>query len=378
MHMDQGRPRWNATLIHAILKDCLMNNQITFAQVVSSLQATGQAFEVLPLQNGVCLVVTRRGGRVFGPFLTEQSASLYWLNAALGDAARLQAFLEAGAWNQGGERFWIAPEIQYNVTDRTDFAGTLRVPPQMDPGEYTLSQAGNRVTLGLTLTLPAYNLAAGEKTLTLDRTIQSVPDPLRELNGYSALLADVVYAGYSQTATLSDPQPNPIMSETWNLIQLNPGGTLIIPASSHVQATGYVEPLPADAQTVHAGALRMAMTGVNQFKVGYKAAQVGSRMGYLNFLDDGRAYLLVRSFPNNPSSIYVEEAPDKPGQRGESIHVYNDDGKLGGFGEMECHGQTIGGEAGISSSTDTFLLWLYVGEPARINLIGEHLLGVPL
>jgi hypothetical protein len=355
-----------------------MNNKITFTQVVASLQATGQAFEVLQLQNGVCLVITRRGGRVFGPFLSEESASLYWLNAAFADAASLQPFLDADDWNQGGERFWIAPEIQYNVTDRTDFAGTLHVPPQMDPGDYQISTSGNTITLDLALTLPAYNLATGEKTLKLARTIQAVPDPLREVNGYDALLNGVTYAGYSQTATLSEGQADAIMSETWNLIQLNPGGTLIIPASPHVQATGYVEPLPADAYAVADGALRIPLDGHTQFKVGYKAAQVGSRMGYLNTLDEERAYLLMRHYPNNPSSIYVEEAPDKPGQRGESIHVYNDDGNFGGFGEMECHGQTIGGEAGISRSTDTFTLWLYAGAPHRIKLIGEHLLGVPL
>ena len=41
---------------------------------------------------------------------------------------------------------------------------------------------------------------------------------------------------------------------------------------------------------------------------------------------NGRACLLVRSFPNEPSGFYEEEPPLQPGGRGFSVHVYNDGG----------------------------------------------------
>ena len=356
-----------------------MNPAITFQQVVSTLDATGQAYQVLALDNDVSIVVLQRGGRVLGPFLSPTAPSLFWLNPVLADRGTFQAFLDAGEWNLGGERIWIAPEIQYNATDRANFWGTLRVPPQMDPGDYTLTRpAPAAVELHARMTLEAFNLASGVKTLDLARRISPLPDPLRALDGHAALLSGVTYAGYAQQAALSETASDAIMSEVWNLVQLNAGGQLIIPASPHLQATRYFNTVPAEARTVREGALRIAITGDNQYKVGYKAAHLSGKLGYLNHLPDGRAYLLARSYPNNPSSVYVEEAPDRPGSNGESIHVYNDDGAMGGFGEMECHGQTIGGPTGSASQTDTFLLWLYAGPSAQVETIAEHLLGVRL
>lgn len=143
--------------------------------------------------------------------------------------------------------------------------------------------------------------------------------------------------------------------------------------------------LPGEAREIHFGNvphLRLNITGQRQYKIGYQSASVTGRMAYHNRLPDGREYLLIRSFFNNPSSIYAEEPPDKPGATGHSVHFYNDGGQFGaggvGFGEMECSGQTIGGRSGRSTSTDTFLLWAYVGAPEAIRRIAHLLLGVKL
>ena len=68
----------------------------------------------------------------------------------------------------------------------------------------------------------------------------------------------------------------------------------------------------------------------------------------------------------------------QPHRRGRSIHIYNDNGGLGGFGELEVNGQTIGGASGRSASTDPFILWFYLGSPARIKKIASFLLGTPI
>jgi hypothetical protein len=86
----------------------------------------------------------------------------------------------------------------------------------------------------------------------------------------------------------------------------------------------------------------------------------------------------VRSFFNNPSAPYAEEPSHSPGRRGHSIHIYNDDGNLGGFGELECNAQTIGGATGRSSSTDQVVLWLYVGSSNKVKEIALHLLGIEI
>ena len=359
-----------------------MNNHITFGQITARLREHDLDHAVLALQNGVSIVVSRRGGRIFGPFLPqpepEESASILWTSSIFSQPDQFGAFLASGDWNLGGERIWMAPEIQYSVHDRSDFWGTLDWPPQVDPGDYALEQlTDSRSRLSQDMTLEAYNIASGNTTLHLERLIQPAADPLRTLRNYDALVEGVLFAGYEHVVTLSESKPNEIMSEAWSLVQLNPGGVLIIPASGQVAFVDYYEPAGA-LQTTHTDHVRLQITGVHQYKLGFKAAHVFGRMGYFNHFQDGRAYLIVRSFYNNPSRPYTEEPAHLPGWNGYSIHVYNDDGNAGGFGEMECNCQTIGGRTGRSTSTDELMLWLYVGAAEKVREIAVHLLGVSI
>lgn len=356
-----------------------MNNEITFQQVVGRLEENQIPYGLIDLQEGVTIVISQRGGRIFGPFLTVDSGSIFWTNSAFAEAGAFKAFLRSGSWNLGGDRIWIAPEIQYHVPDRNDFWGSVFWPEQVDPGNYALEQSEpGEWRLAQEMTLQAYNLASGQKELHLERHIRKVDDPLRNLSDYQVLTDGVLFAGYEQVVTLSECRRDDIVSEAWSLTQLNPGGNLVIPCSPRVEYTDYYEPVDGDLQAFHSTHVRLKITGNRQYKVGYKAAHVFGRLAYHNHIDDGRAYLLVRNFFNNPSAPYTEEPDHTPGCRGHSIHVYNDDGNAGGFGELECNAQTIGGDTGRSSSTDQLVLWLYVGNTGQIKEIGLHLLGIEL
>jgi hypothetical protein len=357
-----------------------MNNRITYTQIIQRLEAVKQPYGLLPLHTDISIIITQYGGRVFGPFLSQEAKSIYWMNAAWADQDSFETYLQSGEWNIGGERIWIAPELQYAVRDRTNFGGSYALPPQMDPGTYTLDEPRHgQWRLRQQMTMDAYNLATGRKTLDLEILVQRVEDPLRGLSAYAQLLDGITYAGYEQIVTLAEHTHDDILSESWNLIQLNPGGQLIIPASPHLETTDYNRgPVPKEAHTVRGNHVRFHITGKNMFKVGYKSAHVTGRAAYLNTLDDDRAYLLIRSFTNNPSSVYIEEPDNQPGVMGDSVHVFNDDGSYGGFGEIECQGQTIGGTTGKSSSTDQFILWMYVGAVDKLKSIVTHLLGVTL
>jgi hypothetical protein len=349
----------------------------TYRQLIERLQEQDLAYAELELGGDARLVITERGGRLFGPFLSPEEPGLLWTNSAFEDPQAFEAFLAAEEWNLGGERIWIAPEIQYTIRDRKDFWGSYALPREMDPGSYRLSRGDDgRRRLYQDLCLRAYNPARGEKRLHLERSIRAVPDPLRELPDYAALVEGVTYTGYEQAVSIFESHTDAIVSESWNLLQLNPGGVLLIPASPHVSPTDYFEPIDEAHQTIGEGHVRLRITGERRYKVGYKAAHLFGRLGYLNRLADGRAYLLVRAFFNNPSASYAEEPPHRPGCCGHSVHVYNDGGEFGGFGELECNGQAIGGGTGRSSSTDLFLLWAYVGTPGRIAAVTRHLLGV--
>jgi len=360
-----------------------MNNKITQGQIATRLEENGFGFSTLELQNSVSIVISQYGGRIFGPFLPPDimpsGESLFWTNGAFAQPESFKGFLETGDWNLGGDRIWIAPEIQYNVHDRTDYWNTYNLPEQVDPGRYRMDQAEpGKWRLVQDMTLEAHNIGSGTKELHLERLIHQAQDPLRNLSNYQELTDGVLFAGYEQILSISENQRDDLMTEVWNLIQLNPGGLLLIPTTPRVSYLDYYAPIDKSHQTLYPDHVRLRITGDRQYKVGYKAAHVFGRMGYYNHVDEGPAYLIVRSFFNNPSMPYAEEPADAPGAHGQSIHVYNDDGNLGGFGEMECNAQTIGGEAGRSASIDQLVLWLYVGAEDQLKEIGLQLLGIEI
>jgi hypothetical protein len=356
-----------------------MTDRITRQVVLARLEENQIPYGLLDLQAGWSAVISQRGGRILGPFPSPVSEGLFWINDAWADSDAFRRFLDSGNWNLGGDRVWIAPEIQYSVRDRQDYWGTIAQPPQIDPGNYTLQQAGAREwKLSESMDLQAYNLATGLKHLRLERTIRPAPDPLRNLGAYARLTDGVTYLGYEQVVTLAESRLDEIMSEAWDLVQLNPGGELLIPASPAVEVTDYYAPVDADHLHRHPNHIRLKLSGRRQYKVGIKAAQTLGRLGYYCPMGDTQAYLVVRNYFNNPSVPYTEE-PDFPvGCRGHSIHVYNDGGQFGGFGEMEVNLPTIGGETGRSSSTDHLLLWIYIGVQEQVRRIAYHLLGIEI
>jgi uncharacterized protein DUF6786 len=354
-----------------------MKALITADQIAGRLAENDLRFERLAMGGGLEAIVTERGGRVLGPFDPVSGGCLLWVNPVIGDAGAFDAFLRAEEWNVGGDRVWIAPEIQFHVRDRSDFWNSLQLPPAVDPGNYRLTRAGaGEWRLSQEIHLDAFNLATGRKTLRLSRLLRAVENPLRSLSKFEELMDGVVYGGYEQAVTLAEQDADGIMAESWSLTQLNAGGDLLIPAAGEVEHTDYFEPIDDAHQTIANGCVRLRITGQRRYKVGYKAAQVLGRLGYFNALDEARSYLLVRSFFNNPSSRYIEEPPEQAGCRGHSVHVYNDGGGFGGFGELEVNGQTLGGGADPETRTDQFMLWFFVGETGRIKRIARNLLGV--
>ena len=353
-----------------------MDNKINYRTLISRLEENALPYGILPLQNDMLAVITQRGGRIY-PFLDEDSNCLFWVNGAFAQAQAFKDFLDSGHWNLGGDRIWIAPEVQYSISDRNDFNGSFLLQEQMDPGRYQLESTNNgswRLHQGFTM--DAHILAFGQKELHINRLVRKIEDPLRVLDDYPVLSEGVKYGGYEQLITLEEMTRDDIVSEVWSLIQLNPGGTLYIPTLPCLEYTDYLAPAGQTYFQMHPNYVSLKITGDHHYKHGYKSTGVFGRLGYFNSLEEGYASLVVRNFFNNPSAHYSEEAAHIPGRRGHSIHVYNDDGGLGGFGELECNGQTIGGASGRSAALEQMVLWIYVGESQKVKEITWRLLGI--
>ena len=353
-----------------------MNNNITRRQILARLEENDLAYSVLNLQDGLSVVVSEYGGRIFGPFLNETGPSLTWMNQAFQDTVAFERFLAAGDWNLGGERVWIAPEIQYNIRDRQDFWGSYTLPRQVDPGNYRLGACRDQCEMSMSLELECFNISSGTKALELARTIRAVDNPLRFTDQFRELMRNVKYCGFEHTLQLAEASTDDKLSESWVLLQLNPGGQLYIPISPLARVTEYYDPTDDKVCNRFDHFLRLEITGDRKYKIGVDAAGVNGRMAYINRLDKDTGYALVRNFFNNPSSVYAEEPHTRPGLKGNSVHVYNDSGRLGGFGEMECNGQTIGGTTGRSVSVDQMALWVFVGPLERIHEIVLYLTGI--
>ncbi len=343
--------------------------------ILSRLNENGLAHQILPLQNGVNAVITARGGRVLGPFLPS-GESVTWLAECWNSPDAFRDFLAGGAWNQGGDRVWLAPEIQFAVKDRKRFWETLQTPREMDPGEYGLATTSGGISLERSFDLAVYYPESARKRLSLRRVVAPAPDPLRELPDGKTLLNNVRYAGYNQEITLCDLDGNSVMVESWNLSQVKPGGELFIKVHNGeaVRPVDYYEPVDAAHMDVAGDMIRMKITGDRCYKVGFKAAIVTGRMAYLRRRQGG-SLLYVRHFFSNPSAFYNEEPPLSPGVKGCSVHVYNDSGTSGGFGELENNGQAVGGSTGRSVSIDSFVTWIFDGADAAIDLVFESLMG---
>jgi hypothetical protein len=251
--------------------------------------------------------------------------------------------------------------------------------PQVDPGNYGLKQVKpGQWSLSQDMNLNVNFSTTKRKGLHLERLIYRAEDPLRKLSNYVDLADGITFFGYEQRMTLSETRHDDLLSQTWSLVQLNPGGMLLISTLPNVEYTCYYEPVDDDIHSIHNYYVRLKITGDRRYKLGYKAVHILGRLAYFNHLNNDRAYLIVRNFFNNPSAPYPDEPYHLPGHQGDSIHIYNDDGGLGGFGELECQGQAIGGETGKSITTDQMVLWFYVGAPNKVKKIVNHLIGVEL
>jgi hypothetical protein len=352
---------------------------LTFDHVAGTLERCGERFAVVPLAAEARLIVTRYGGRILGPFFGPQGVCPLWLSPAFSGHAELSRLLSDRGWNIGGDRIWIAPELQYNVRDRTRFHETYELQRALDPGRYRLERVeGPGCALSQSMELLAYDRGDRVKRLHVRRRIRPADDPLRSLAAYGRIRDRLRYGGYEHEVTLLDRAPDDLASQTWNITQVPPGGVVLVPTVPTLEYADHLKPADADHLSRETHHLRAKILGDCMFKIELKAAHHFGRSGYCRSLPHGEAVLMVRLFFNNPSEPYVMEAPRLPGVRGYSLDVYHDDGGLGGFGELEGHGRPIGGGTGRTSSTDLFVTWFYQGEEEAVKEAALHLLGIEL
>lgn len=343
------------------------------------LTETGISWRRLALGGNWSVIVSAYGGRVYGPFESETTQSMNWIPDAFATTASFADLLGSGFWNVGGERIWIGPEIRYMIPDRSDYWGSYDLPTGMDPGEHLLEEDAGQVSLSSRFELTSFLPPLGAVQIEVKTTVSAAANPLRQLSDFESRWGSISYAGYTSGVSVVQTGDRAILSESWNLNQVRAGGVALIPTVPTVEVTDYYEPV-GDFLSRPAGGLAIALNGAQRFKIGMKAAQVFGRVGHIR--REGTSpdafTLLVRSFANDPSAEYTEEPDFAPGVSGDSVHLYNDDGGLGGFAELEARGRTVGVRAGRTGSVDHYSTWCYRGSAVQLANVARELLGMEL
>lgn len=342
--------------------------------IQNTFDACNMEYEVLEVGEGWHIIITRHGGHVFGPFSSQYPEGVFWTPESIKNPEEYKKLIDSKKWNIGGDRVWIAPEIQFNIKDRSRFRETLDTPKTIDPGSFSMERSNDVVTLRQELDLQSYNTVTGIVHVMSERKIRKALNPLRKLPECDILMKSVSYCGFEQALELTAESEADIYAESWDLLQVRPKGTLYLPMYSAVRGTDHYEPA-ADHEFLAGHGVALRITGDARYKIAYKSAVLTGRFGYLADEKDGESCLIIMNYPNNPSAMYSEEPPLIEGDTGYSVHIYNDDGNSGGFAEMECNLQTIGRPTGLNHSLDRVTKWIYTGKRESLTAIARVLLG---
>ncbi|MFC3802855.1 DUF6786 family protein [Cohnella sp. GCM10012308] len=338
------------------------------------LKQLGEPYVKLTAEDGGTLLVLVRGGRVHDMTVPGGLAGTsFWTNPPA---------LVAGGWNTGGDRTWVSPEIEYF----TDSAGNYEIPPQLDPGHWTLiASSGSEAVVRTTCELARRSSPAAPIRLDLEKRFATLPNPLLMNTSLAARdWAGIRYVGYEVSTSLElepaaqDGSPEGVPSgycSLWSIMQVPSGGVALVPTRGHVKPlTMFAQREPSDIATTASG-VRIPCGGSYSYKLSFDAIASTGRYGYIRELGATESSLMVRQFRVNPAGVYPDYPPDRPDYMGSCMQIYNDGGHMGGFAELEYQSPALAiGNPG--RTTDESQVFHFTGPTEKIREIAAILLGM--
>lgn len=324
------------------------------------------AFLVFAPEYGARVVAMASGG-IMGE-------NLLWINPKIMDDSFWNS--PKRDWNLGGARSWIAPEDQFYL----DKDNIWFVPSQMDPGAYKLEKTA-RNSLVASNTFVINNKAGKTYSVKITRDISLLTRPPA---ASPRARGGVKFVGMKFTHTLTN-----LGSETigkaipfmglWSLIQIPPGGTMIIPLKPHTKRKelpfrDYFNVIPPERMSYSGDVVTVKIDGNYRSKYGIAPWGAMGRLAFLSKADaDGNGVLFVKEFSVDPKGTYLDHPWGKPSEYGDAVQMYNDDGKMGGFAEIECHAPAkVLPKNGAEKHTVTVLI--YTGKLEELKKIAAKVL----
>jgi hypothetical protein len=341
-----------------------------------AIEEAGKSSQVFATPDGSRLLLLPYGARVLGLFALESEENFFWTNPALERGETAKALFGGSGWhNTGGDRTWIAPEVDVFFTD-------LKVPQyfqprQLDMSDYAVerTQGGCRMLREMTLHLGRPNC---DVALRLSKWFGPAPNPLRRERDMAAVAGAVQFAGYTQRIVMQilDPSAPPATGlGIWNLVQLPPGGEMLVPLYARSAPQQCFGDVPAECLTLEDHLLRVKVDFPGSHKIAVKATVLCGRAGYV-YEREGRWSLIVRNFFVNPSGEYIDVQRHDLHDFGYSFQMCRvDEAEFGSFCELEYHAPSLGALPDPLRSEDVSQLWAFRGAREAINAVARKLLG---
>jgi len=323
-------------------------------KLIQILEAGRQSAAVL----GGKVVVTPFGGRILGLF-PGSGKNLLWVNEQfLSDPA---AFFMQDDWrNIGGDRTWIAPELETNGNPNLPGYEVQRT---MDPGSYkVVSSSGGEVVMEGT-PIPHFKTLNIDAPLKLTKTVRLLTAPPVPAG------RGVACAGYEQmiSLTAAEPLSAGVKPGAWNILQVPVGGEIHVPVKRKTAPRAFIGKPVFQCLT---NEVVSTVKAKDSFKFCIHADDSRGMIFYLNTNDPDQATLLMRTFCIGPAACYSDVPGDDPTASGYMTQIYVAGAASGGFGEMEYHAPCLCAER--TSVKDVSQVWGFIGPAdAIVKLMDE-------
>jgi hypothetical protein len=361
-----------------------MNSQLTDSHrgladdkqtLLTALDAVGKTTATLSNAAGQSVMVLPYGGRVLGLFSEQIAPNFLWTNPALRRTETTRELFKSIGWhNSGGDRTWLAPELDFFFPSFPDVSVYLQ-PRQLDACRYSCSESETEISLDAEFDIHSFR-SETNFSVRISKSISLTGDPLTGRRT-SGILNDVQFAGYRMRTCLVSRGPHPRNEwlGIWNLLQLPGGGEFVAPTYHRVEPTIFFGNVPADHLRSDSRMIHYRMQAKGEQKICIPALATTGRMGY-RYVIDGQHALVVRSFVVDPGGAYKDVCCANPADDGYAVQACNiNSDSLGCFAEMEYHVPAIGGHAGSRISEDVSFVWAYRGRREEIERAGHLLLG---
>jgi len=324
---------------------------------------------------GGMIVTPALGGRIMGLSSSGlEGENLFWVHPDLGT----DEFWEDTTpfFNPGGHRTWIAPEDPFYFDDQKNWY----VPRGMDPGPYDV-QSSSENSIVLTNSFHLSPPTGGDYQIELKReiTLHSLPP-----EDIGLLSSEIEFIGYTLSHSLTNLSNYTYGVDVpyvglWSLIQVNPSGTMIIPVNPVRKGedlyTSYFDPILPERVNHRNNVLTVKIDGLRREKIGIAPHIAKGFISYISSTGEGNGILFIKKFLVDPAGTYLDNPWGVTRANGDCIQMYNDDGNMGSFAELECHGPS---KTLASNESESHIIEVYVfaGAQSTLKKIGSRIMGI--